>query len=106
MNALKACVFAVLFVVSQSALAFVPAPGLWQTDSIDGQGFNIETQDNVMIVTAYVFDGGGNQIWYLAAGTYDEASSIFNAPFAKATGGSCLSCPYKAPTKNLAGGNL
>lgn len=94
-------------IVSQSAFAFVPAPGLWNTSSIDGQGFNIETQDNIMIVTAYVFDTTGKQIWYLAAGVYDERAATFTATLANATNGSCLSCAYKAPSKNgNAGGNF
>lgn len=96
-----------LVVVSQSAFAFLPAPGLWNTETIDGQGFNIETQNNIMIVTSYVFDQSGKQIWYLSAGTYDEHTRTFTATFANATGGSCLSCPYSAPGKNgSAGGNM
>lgn len=104
---MKRILFVSLLFVAQSAAAFVPAPGLWNNLNIDGQGFNIETQNDVMIVTAYVFDQGGNQIWYLAVGTYNETSSTFNGTLANATNGSCLSCPYRAPAKNgNAGGNL
>lgn len=97
-----------ILLLSQSAMAFVPAPGLWNTDAIDGQGFNIETQNDVMIVTAYVFDQSGNQIWYLAVGSYDETNSVFTGTLANAVGGSCLTCSYKPPTgKNgNAGGTL
>lgn len=105
MRRLFACL---ILLLSHSALAFVPAPGLWNTDAIDGQGFNIETQNDVMIVTAYVFDQAGNQIWYLAVGTYSEATSTFTGTLANAVGGSCLTCPYKPPTAKSgnAGGTL
>ncbi len=69
--------------------------------------FNIETQNNIMIVTSYVFDDAGKQIWYLSAGLYDENARTFTSTFANATNGSCLSCSYEAPTKNgNAGGNM
>ncbi|HEY2396423.1 MAG TPA: hypothetical protein VGH81_10665 [Rudaea sp.] len=103
---MKALLFS-LALVSQSAFAFLPAPGLWQTSTIDGQGFNIETQNNIMIVTSYVFDETGKQIWYLSAGLYDENAQTFTSTFANATNGSCLVCTYKAPAKaGNAGGNM
>ena len=99
--------FFALALLSQSVFAFLPAPGLWQTSTVDGQGFNIETQNNVMIVTSYVFDETGKQIWYLSAGVYDEHAQTFASTFANATNGSCLSCSYKVPTKSgNAGGNM
>lgn len=103
---MKKMLVALLF-ASQSAFAFLPAPGLWQSGTIDGQGFNIETQNNIMIVTSYVFDASGKPIWYLSAGAYDESLRTFTATFANATGGSCLACAYKAPAKNgNAGGDM
>jgi hypothetical protein len=103
---MKALLFS-LVLISQSAFAFLPAPGLWQTSTIDGQGFNIETQNNIMIVTSYVFDQTGKQIWYLSVGVYDEHAQTFTSTFSNATDGSCLSCSYKTPNKNgNAGGNV
>lgn len=65
---MKRVVFAVALIFSQSAFAFLPAPGLWQTSTIDAQGFNVETQNNIIIVTSYVFDETGKQIWYPSVG--------------------------------------
>jgi len=74
-------ILAVLLFASQSAFAFLPAPGLWQSGTIDGQGFS--------------------------AGAYDETLRTFTSTFANATGGSCLACAYKAPAKNgNAGGDM
>lgn len=53
-----------------------------------------------MIVTSYLFDQSGKQIWYLSAGVYDETTRTFSSTFANATAGSCLACTYKAPVKN------
>lgn len=50
-----------------------PTSGLWsvdaETDGQAGRGFQIETQNGVMVVTVYGYDGGGKGTFYLGTGT-------------------------------------
>lgn len=92
-----------LMAAFRSALAFTPAPGLWWNPSESGRGYTIDVQNNVMIVTAYVYTDTGAATWFLAAGLYQESNNTFSAPAGAYTGGQCWGCSYSAPNGVNAG---
>ena len=105
----KLIAVALLYLVTLCAQGAVltggPTRGLWWNPNESGRGFNIEMQDDVMIVTSFVYAQGGAATWYISAGRYDFATSTFSATFDANSGGQCLGCAYVRPqgTANAAG---
>ena len=81
---------------SQASLLF-PSSGLWYNPNESGRGFTIDSQNGTMVVSSYVFDQSGKQIWYLSSGTYSFSTGTFNGTFDNATNGQCLGCAYVKP---------
>lgn len=92
-----------LVLLSHSAFAYSPAAGLWWNPNESGRGYTIDVQNNVMIVTAYVYSESGTATWFLAAGTYNNATSTFSAQLGAFSGGQCFGCPYSYPTGTARG---
>lgn len=80
-----------------AALTGGPTRGLWWNPAESGRGFNIEMQDDVMIVTSFVYAPNGSATWFISAGRYDFATSTFTATFDANTGGQCIGCAYVRP---------
>ncbi|HSX59932.1 MAG TPA: hypothetical protein VLF18_07015 [Tahibacter sp.] len=74
-----------------------PTRGLWWNPAESGRGFNIEMQDDIMIVTSFVYAPNGSATWFISAGRYDFATNTFNATFDANTGGQCIGCAYVRP---------
>lgn len=74
-----------------------PTRGLWWNPAESGRGFNIEMQDDVMIVTSFVYAPNGAATWFISAGRYDFATNTFSATFDANTGGQCIGCAYVRP---------
>lgn len=88
---------ALLLLSAASASAFTPENGFWWNPLESGRGWNFEIQDNVLVITAYIYSGDGDPDFYIASGTLD-GNSFFEAEFNLVTDGQCLGCPYTAPT--------
>lgn len=60
------------FGLSNAAWAFMPAGGLWVIDAENngqgGRGFQIEVENEIMVLTYYGYRADGSSIFYLAAG--------------------------------------
>ena len=97
----KLIAIALLYLVTLCAQAAVltggPTRGLWWNPNESGRGFNIEMQDDVMIVTSFVYARDGAATWFISAGRYDFATSTFSATFDANTGGQCIGCSYVRP---------
>ena len=87
---------ALLFGLSTAhAQILTPEDGIWWNPAEPGRGFQIETQNGVMVLGTYAFDGGGNPQWYLSAGTYDPATRTFTGSMDGFRGGQCIGCPFR-----------
>jgi len=94
-----------LLLFSHATLAFSPAQGLWWNPNESGRGYTIDVQNNVMIVTAYVYAPSGAATWFLASGTYEDSTNTFSATLGGFSGGQCFGCPYSSPV-GVNSGNL
>lgn len=83
------------------AQVLTPEDGIWWNPAEPGRGFQIETQNGVMVLGTYAFDGSGNPQWYLSAGTYDPATRTFTGSMDGFRGGQCIGCPFRP---SVAGG--
>lgn len=92
-----------LLLLSHSAFAYSPAAGLWWNPNESGRGYTIDVQNNVMIVTAYVYSATGTATWFLASGTFNNATSTFTAQLGSFSGGQCFGCPYSYPSGTASG---
>ena len=81
-----------------------PTTGLWFNPEESGRGFNIETQGNTLVLTAYVYDHDGAPTWFIASGPYDAIAGTFAGTLDATVNGQCLGCPYRLPTYVRAAG--
>lgn len=80
--------------LSASVAAFQPRTGLWYNAAQSGDGFNIEIQNGVLVLTVYSYEASGDSEWYLASGAMTNANHTFTATLDKYRNGRCISCAY------------
>lgn len=72
MSKLKNTLAVFLLLLSSSALAFMPATGIWGVDSEDnglpGRGFQIEAENEVIVFTYFGYRPDGSSVFYYASG--------------------------------------
>ena len=90
--------------IDRSGATLTPRAGLWWTPGLPGSSFEIEVQDGTIIVVASNYDDGGSPTWRMASGPFDAENGTFAGEFVRYEGGSCLGCPYRAPTGLAADG--
>lgn len=95
-------ILSLLFALVGPAHAISPESGWWWNPNASGSGYNIEIQDNVLAVSAYVFDGSGAPTYYISAGAMSN-DSTYSGSLNLFSGGQCIGCTYKAPTSVAAG---
>ena len=93
--------FILLFLTGQ-AHAISPENGWWWNPNASGTGYNIEIQDNILAVSTYVFDPAGAPFYYISAGLMSNDKS-YTGSLDLVSGGQCIGCPYKAPTRATVG---
>lgn len=84
------------------AYGIQPENGTWWNPNASGSGYNIEIQDNTLVLTAYSYEANGLPTFYLSAGKMSSDrnySGILN----KYVNGQCLNCNYKSPSSIPAG---
>jgi len=103
---LLAALFAL--VVSLSASAFMPTPGLWVIDAENnghaGRGFQVETQGDVLVFTYYGYLSGGAAQWYLSSGTL--TNGVFTGNLEGYAGGTALGSSYASATDTGSAGTV
>lgn len=77
------------------AQLLTPEDGIWWNPAEPGRGFQIETQNGVMVLGTYAFDGSGNPQWYFSAGTYNPSTRTFSGTMDGFRGGQCIGCPFR-----------
>ena len=88
-----------LIFFSINIFAATPENGWWWNSKESGRGFNIETQNGVTFIAGFLYDEGGNAIWYTAVGSVSDNKLV--ADFVKSDNGQCIGCPYTAPDSEI-----
>lgn len=91
------CLYLFALATQAAVLPGGPTRGLWWNPNESGRGFNIEMQDDIMIVTSFVYASNGSATWFISAGRYDFSTNTFAATFDANSGGQCIGCAYARP---------
>lgn len=97
---MKRLLFSLLMSLALPAHAFTPESGWWWNPEESGRGFNIEIQNNTVLIAAYVYEQNGRPVWYLASGTLlgyggsGEPTPFVRAKLDRFEHGQCIGCPY------------
>jgi hypothetical protein len=83
-----------LVAIAPAAAAFQPRTGHWWNPAESGRGFNIDVQENVLVVAFYSYNPDGSAQWYLASGTMTNDRHDFTGVAQKYANGQCLACAY------------
>lgn len=73
-----------------------PERGWWYNPSEPGYGFNIELQNDQLLVGLFIYDAERRPTWYNAFGLYDNVQGTFSGPLIAFSGGPCVGCDYSA----------
>ena len=98
----------ILILLSQSAWAFMPAPGIWGVDSenngLPGRGFQIEAENEIIVFTYFGYRPDGTSVFYYAAGPI--TNNTFTASLLDLHSGTTFGGPYKTASLNPPVGNV
>lgn len=99
---MKRLLIASLLLAALPARAFTPESGWWWNPDESGRGFNIEIQDNVAVISTYVFEPSGDPIWFLGTGRVLGYGGSDPSPFVQTQldgyeNGQCITCDYDDP---------
>lgn len=89
---IKYLIGATLLFLSSSALAFMPAAGIWGVDSEDngqpGRGFQVEAENGIIVFTYFGYRVDGSNLFYYASGPI--VNNVFTAQLLDVQGGTAL----------------
>lgn len=97
---MKRLLMPLLLAVAFPAHAFTPESGWWWNPDESGRGFNIEIQNNTVLIATYVYESNGRPVWYLAQGTLrgyggsSEPTPYVYGELDRYDDGQCIGCPY------------
>jgi hypothetical protein len=86
-----------LAAIAHLAQAVSPRPGLWWNPDESGRGYNVEIQDNTVVVTSFAYDLNGLSAWDISIGTLDFVPGVVNSSLAHVSTGQCFGCAYVPP---------
>lgn len=89
----KTFLFIAAMFISHTSWAVTPESGWWWNQAQPGVGYNIETQNGTLFVAAFVYDEGGNPVWYSGAGQINGENTV-TINLLRSSGGQCLGCVY------------
>ncbi len=72
--------------------------GWWYCPGLEGMGFFMEAQAEVMFLAWYNYDIFGNPLWWTASDTFKPTDETFVATLKEWHGGQCPGCTYELPT--------
>ena len=79
--------------------------GWWWNAGESGRGYSIEVQGNSLFMVGFMYDAGGNPVWYLSSGPM-QTPAKYTGPLLVVRGGQTLTGSYKAPAGNTPIGNI
>lgn len=91
----KTLLFTAAMLITHTTWAITPENGWWWNPQESGRGFNIETQNQTVLIAAFVYDEGGLPIWYSGVGELKD--SAVTATLMRSEGGQCIGCTYTSP---------
>lgn len=77
--------------------AFQPETGWWWNSNESGRGFALEIQNGALFIGGYMYDGGGNPVWYIS-GNATTTQQLYQGSWAQYANGQTLSGSYRSPT--------
>ena len=80
-------------IVAAPANALLPDNGWYWNPAESGRGFNIEVQNNLLFMAAFVYDSQGNAIWLVTGGPMSSDHTYVGDVY-QTSGGQCLGCAY------------
>ena len=79
-----------------------PQSGLWiinqENNGKPGRGFNIDAQNNTIVLTFYGYEGSGDAMWWLASGSFAPGSNQITMDLVAYEGGMAFGDPLKDAT--------
>lgn len=87
-----------LIVLSGSALAAAPQPGLWWSPSESGRGYSIDSQGGTLVLTVFAYGYDGRMQWYYADGPLTSDGTRWSGNLLKFDYGQPMNGAYRAPT--------
>ena len=80
--------------------SFKPETGWWWNASEGGRGFSIEVQGDNLFIAGFMYDGGGNPVWYVSAGKM-TTPTLYQGTWAQYQNGQAMGGPARtASVKN------
>ena len=90
--------------ISNTALAqdITPQSGLWiiaqENNGQPGRGFNLDAQNNALVLTFYGYETSGEAMWWLASGSFAAGSNQLTMALGAYEGGMAFGDPLKNAT--------
>ena len=78
------------------APAFQPETGWWWNEAESGRGYSVEVQGPNAFVVGFMYEEGGNPIWYFSAGPM-VTPTRYEGDWLQFSGGQTLAGPYQPP---------
>ena len=82
-----------------------PQTGWWWNANEGGRGFSVEVQASNAFIATYMYDNGGNPVWY-ASGPAALVNNVYQGTWTAYTGGQILLGTYQPPTGTINAGTL
>ena len=76
--------------------AFQPKTGWWWNPAESGRGYSVEVQGNNLFLVGFMYDTGGNPLWYFSAGPL-TTPTLYSGALLQFANGQTLAGPYKPP---------
>lgn len=73
-----------------------PEAGIWWNPSEPGRGFSIEVQGNSLFLGGYMYDAGGDTLWYASVGAMADSAN-YQGSWQQYANGQTMTGPYNAP---------
>lgn len=78
--------------------SFQPESGWWWNEAESGRGFAIEVQGYNLFMAGYMYDSGGNPIWYVSPGGM-TSPTLYQGSWLQFANGQTLTGAYQAPSQ-------
>jgi hypothetical protein len=80
------------------AQAVLPDNGWYWNKDESGRGFNIEIQNNLLFMSAFIYDAQGKPIWLVSGGVM-PSDHTFSGTLVQTSDGQCVGCTFKPPVR-------
>lgn len=94
----KSFLIAICMFWTTCASAMMPENGVWWNPSESGTGYDLELQDNTLVMYAYTYETSGTPV-YLYSGMRRSGENQFAGALMKSANGPCITCSYRPNTE-------